>query len=146
MHRRHGFSLVELMITLAIVGILASIAIPMYREAQGRARLAEVPMLLDGIVSAEVAYEASHDAYVLVWEFRPDEVPGKHARAWDGADFDTLGWSPDGAVRGSYAVFPSDAYGVEVHGISDVDGDSAWSWWVATPVAAAHSITGTRSM
>jgi type IV pilus assembly protein PilE len=44
--RQRGFTLIELMITVAIVGILAAIAYPSYREYVAKSRRAEVQALL----------------------------------------------------------------------------------------------------
>ena len=56
MFNRKGFTLVELMIVVAIIGILAAIAIPNFVEMQYRAKRAEIPSNVDGIKTAEMGY------------------------------------------------------------------------------------------
>ena len=60
MDKQKGFTLIELMIVVAIVGILAAIAIPAYRDYTNRARVSEGLVLAGGIKTDVVEYYSSH--------------------------------------------------------------------------------------
>ena len=132
MFTRKGFTLVELMIVVAIIGILAAIAIPNFTSMQHRSKRAEVPSNVDGIKTAQIAYDAAYDDFVTVSTLMPDSSPGKQQRPWlTGSGFDTLGWSPDGEVRGSYITKGNNTQ-MKVQGTCDVDGDGSRATYEAT--------------
>jgi prepilin-type N-terminal cleavage/methylation domain-containing protein len=125
---RRGFTLVELMIVIAIVAILAAIAIPMVAFAQEKAKRAEAPLNLEGMIAAIAAYHAAwNDPPAGNSGFQPSSLPGKALRPWDDGSiptqFTSMGFVPDGMVRGRY-FYQDNVTDRTIWTYMDVDGDT----------------------
>src|SRR5262245_60674708 len=75
-----GFTLVELMIVVAIIGILASIAIPNYQKYQAKARQSEAKIALSAIYTAEVSFATESSSYTTCLAnigYSPQAAAGK---------------------------------------------------------------------
>jgi prepilin-type N-terminal cleavage/methylation domain-containing protein len=57
-HQKQGFTLIELMVVIVIIGVLASLAIPRFSEASDKAKMAEAPRILASFESAYLAGKA----------------------------------------------------------------------------------------
>ena len=114
-HRTGGFTLTELMITVALIGTLASVAIPNFLTYQARTRRSEAFTTLSGIAASFVGFHAE-SGYYPDMRFEtggltnlPD-VPlanlGTTKSDWSTAQayFDLVGFRVDGKVWHTYDV------------------------------------------
>ena len=93
-HRTSGFTLVELMIVLAILAGLAAMAWPTYQNAVQRSRRADAVSALTEIVQAQERWRANNPSYQATLT----DLPGTRTVSHDGHYSLTL---VDGSVTGS---------------------------------------------
>ncbi|ENX3379368.1 pilin [Neisseria gonorrhoeae] len=80
-----GFTLIELMIVIAIVGILAAVALPAYQDYTARAQVSEAILLAEGQKSAVTEYYLNNGEWpennTSAGVASPGEIKGKYVES-----------------------------------------------------------------
>jgi len=121
MMQSKGFTLIELMIVVAIIGILAAIAIPNYLDYQMKAKTSEAKSNIGAIRTAEEAYAAEEGQYRTAAQTPTGVTSTK--QPWVGTTpFNDIGFSPSGDVYYGYGVLAG--ANSTVSGVSSLTGSS----------------------
>ncbi len=145
--RSTGFTLIELALVVAIIGLLATIAVPSFLRYQLKSRRSEVFVNVRGIATAELAYYYEFSSFVTCNSSPTTPLDGQPypfnptINGWR-----ALEWVPDGDVRCHYFVrgYPTDTVEwVRPTGICDLDNDDEYAnWWMdVDPHKASSSST-----
>lgn len=132
--KKNGFTLLELIIAVAIIGILAAVAVPVFRGYLIRSRASEAYSILQGIRDREEAYFSEYKRYTdNLAAYTPGGscVARSETAVWDGdANINywiNLGFTPDGPTWYSYRVISPYAGGIFGNGSSLVNNrGTAW--------------------
>ncbi len=129
-----GFTLIELMIVVAIIGILAAIAIPNFLQFRLKAKTSEAKSNLGAIRVVEEAYHAEEEIYYGPIDRYPPGNPVTTKRAWESGNtaFSELGFEPKGQVYYDYQVSVANATTFQADAWGDLDGDTVESHYYIT--------------
>ena len=124
-----GFTLIELMIVVAIIGILAAIAIPNFRNYQMKAKSAEARTNLAAIRTSQEAYRADSDTFLVcaITPAAPAVAGAKQAWVAPVGGFTTIGYAPSGTVYYQYSVAAVAAIATDfiATAVADLDANGA---------------------
>ncbi len=121
----NGFTLIELMIVVAIIGILAAIAIPNFLKFQCKSKQSEAKTNLSSIFTAEKAFFGEYNTY--------------------SSDLISVSWQPDGAPLYIYG-FSSDSSNTIplISGYSDARDNTMLATVISSP--ARYSTTKCKDL
>lgn len=104
-HAQKGFTLIELMIVVAIIGILAAVAIPAYQDYIARSQASEGATLLAGMKTPIAEYYLSNGAVPSMAQLGNTTSAGKYVASvnYDGTDTYTANFKGAGSVSAALA-------------------------------------------
>jgi prepilin-type N-terminal cleavage/methylation domain-containing protein len=149
-----GYTLVELMVVVAIIGILAVIALPAYNSYMKKSKTTEAIGFLAEIKARQESYRADFGQYCNASggsgpsQWNPPGPPGENYRDWqpDLFDWDELGAAPVGGkvlfayetVAGAPSQLPSS------EGFSNDRGYTGTDFWFISSAIGDLDADGTQ--
>lgn len=138
-NQQKGFSLTELMIVVAIIGILATIAIPKFMSYQAKAKQTEAKNNLVAIHTGEIAYFAENNGYTDDLNAIGFGITGSSQRYFYKIGKSSVGTLPPGCTESALdKVSPTEFVAVA---IGNIDGDTTCDVWTIDQDKVLKNVT-----
>jgi prepilin-type N-terminal cleavage/methylation domain-containing protein len=128
-HNRKGFTLIELMIVVVIIGILAALAIPRFMKATSKAKQSECKQLLKQIYTMQHTYRQGNNAY-------GDNGLGSTAGTF--FTFPAIGVEVQSSATYSYAIV-ANATTFTATATANIDDDATIDTWTITEAGVLNN-------
>jgi len=140
LHSKKGFTLIELMIVVAIIGILAAIAIPNFLRYQAKSKQSEAKVNLKGIFTSESSYFGEHNYYGTITGVGFQPAGGWNSAKYYGFEVDstegvmksatvTITWPATTPVPGITAPTATIPAYFTCAAAGNIDGDATLDYW-----------------
>jgi len=134
-----GFSLTELMIVVAIIGILAAIAIPNFLQYQAKAKQSEAKRNLVAIHTGEIAYFAEYNNYIDDFNAIGFSVSGSSQRYYYELGNASSGTLPAGCTASTLDNVSTGAFMAAA--VGNIDGDATCDVWTIDDQKTIKNVT-----
>ena len=135
--KRDGFTLVELMIVVAIIGVLSAVAVPNFRRYQAKAKTSEAKLQLSSLYAAQTSLQVDYDTFATCLNSMGYDAPSK---GYYGIGFNADNTTQNAVVRTAGGVCVDGQHKVVPTTVTVVGGRS-----VTTALVANASWTATAS-
>jgi type IV pilus assembly protein PilA len=144
-----GFTLIELMIVVAIIGILAAIAIPAYQDYTIRAQVTEGATLMDGVKVAMQDYYAFHGTWPTSLTATDAALGLNFTGAMTGQYVSAVATPGNGEIIATYgnrANAKIATFNLSIYAATDANGDIVWICGKQALPTGATTVGGTTAL